>query len=113
MLKNHTLTGRARGAIAGAALALGVATGGLWTSENSEPAQTVEATDCNPVFAGRAGTFYPCDRPADDLVAKNIKKGVGTTGTGCLLGLWTGGPGGIIPGCVGGLVSNIPWGGWS
>lgn len=113
MFKKRALSGRARGAIAGAALALGVATGGLWVSDpatSAEPAE-VQASDCQPVFAGRAG-MLPCDRPADDLVAKNIKKGIGTTGTGCVLGWWTGGPAGIVPGCVGGLVSNIPWGGW-
>lgn len=111
MFKNRTLSGRARGAIAGSALALGVATGGFWVSDSPAPVQT-DASDCQTVFAGRAGTFNTCNRPADDLVAKNIKKAVGTTGTGCVLGWWTGGPAGIVPGCVGGLVSNIPWGGW-
>jgi hypothetical protein len=84
---------------------------GLWAHK---PVSThvSQASSCETVFAGRAGSFNTCNRIPDDQVSRNIQRGVGTTFTGCVIGLLSGGPVGAGWGCVGGLASNIPWGGW-
>jgi hypothetical protein len=97
--KNPSL--RRRGAIAGLAVALSVATGPLWASPDDS------ASACQPITAGRAGTL-PCERhntKTDDT----IEQVLGTTTTGCVVGFVFGLGAGILPGCVGGLVGNIVW----
>lgn len=105
------LNGRTKGAIVGMGLVVGVVTGGVWASAPGDTTST-PAASCGQVFAGRAGSINTCKRIPDDQVARNIKQGVGTTFTGCVVGLASGGPAGAIYGCLGGLVSNIPWNGW-
>lgn len=106
------LSGATKGAIVGVALFAGVMTSSVWSSP-PQPAGTVDASSCGKVFAGRAGQIDTCKRPKDDQVARNIKQGVGTTFTGCLLGGLSGGLPGLGYGCLGGLASNIPWNGWA
>lgn len=61
------------------------------------------------VFAGRSGSL-PCANPyANTPDSQEARKVVGTTITGCLIGLLSGGPAGAGYGCLGGLASNIPW----
>jgi hypothetical protein len=100
------INGRTKGALAGAALVVGVATGGLWTS-GVGPTHTTEAASCT-VFAGRAGTI-PCNSGQNRPDNQQAQQVVGRTLTGCLLGLVGGGGAGVVPGCLGGLASNIPW----
>lgn len=101
------LNGATRGAIAGGALAVSLLTGGLWLSD--EPAASTQAYQCDSshtVFAGRAGALPSCPATHQDRV---IRKVVGTTVTGCVLGLASGGPEGAAYGCLGGLAGNIPF----
>lgn len=88
------------------ALLLSVATGGWWASLSS-PATTPQAGACH-VFAGRSG-YVPCSQNYQDSQDKAARKFVGTTGTGCVLGLIFGGPGGVVAGCASGAAGNIPW----
>ena len=105
--------GRRNGIIVGVALILGVALGGFWADLGSpRPVHVTEASSCGQVFLGRGGTVNTCNRIPDDKVSRNIKRGVGSTFTGCALGLASGGPVGAGWGCLGGFLSNIPWAGW-
>lgn len=98
--------GRAtKGALAGTALLVGVATGGLYL-ESSQP--TTTSASCHHVFAGRAGSL-PCRGPSTPG-DRQIQKFIGTTSTGCVIGFVGGGGVGAVWGCIGGAASNIPWG---
>lgn len=100
-------SGRRRGVIVGTALLASLLGGGIWNA--SVPAHsTPEAATCQ-VFAGRAGQL-PCRNPyANTPDSRFARQFVGTTGTGCLLGLIFGGPAGAAAGCVSGAAGNIPW----
>jgi hypothetical protein len=94
-------SGKRKGVIVGATLALSVATGPVWAAPSED------AAACTPVFAGRAG-MVPCAAPnskTDDA----IEKFIGTTTTGCVVGFVFGYVPGMIAGCVGGAVGNIAW----
>lgn len=95
---------RRKGVIVGVALAVSVATGGVWGG--GAPA-TAQAADCQPVFAGRAGVL-PCP-PPNSATDNTIEKVIGTTTVGCLLGFLAGGGVGAIWGCAGGAAGNIVW----
>lgn len=102
------LNGRTKGAIAGAALLVGVVVGNSWPID-TQPAEP-QASSCVNIFAGRAGTL-PCHRAPLTETDQRVQQGIGTTVTGCLLGGLAGGLPGMGWGCLGGLFSNIPWGG--
>lgn len=101
--KHRKLSGGWKGAIAGGALALGVATGGVWASAPSTPAPAHQASGCAANHFMYRHNLEPCSWDGSGL-----RKMVGQTGSGCVLGA-LGGPEGIFPGCLGGLVSLIPW----
>lgn len=104
------LSNRAKGIILCMTLVVCSITAGVWAHKPTAT-KTTEAS-CGQVFLGRGGTVNTCQRIPDDQVSRNIRRGVGTTFTGCVLGLFSGGPVGAAWGCAGGLASNIPWGGW-
>lgn len=94
--------------MAGAALLVGIATGGLYLSDAPAGSPQPPAASCQQVFAGRAGTLPSCRTVyPDDGTARKV---VGTTMTGCAIGLFGGGLAGAVWGCLGGFASNIPWG---
>lgn len=101
-----TLSGRTKGAIVGIGLFAGVVSGGLWTSE---PASAQPQADGCTVMAGRAGAL-PCTNPyANTPDSREVRKVVGQTFTGGVLGLLSGGPGGALYGAIGGAAAAIPW----
>lgn len=99
--------GATRSAIAGAALLVGVATGGVWGSGTGSTTPAPEASGCY-VVAGRAGTL-PCVSPyANDPQTLIARRVAGRVFVGCVLGVLAG-PEGWYYGCLGGLAANIPW----
>lgn len=102
-------SGKRRGFIIAVALVLGVALGGWWANLGQPATVQHDAASCS-VFAGRSGSLPCSNKYANTPDSKAARQVAGTTVTGCALGLVGGGPVGAIWGCVGGLISNIPWG---
>lgn len=101
-------SGKRRGFIIAVALILGVALGGWWSGLGQSSTVQHEASSCQ-VFAGRGGSLPCTNKYANTSDSKAARQVAGTTVTGCALGLAGGGPVGAGFGCLGGLLSNIPW----
>lgn len=104
-MNEHTNTrGRRAGLAVGAAMVIGVASGGFWASDVPTQASATSQT-CINWAAGWVGLPGPCD---NTKLPKLVRTIVGRTSTGCILGGVVG-PEGILPGCMGGVTSVIAW----
>lgn len=101
--KRRTARRKRNGLIVAGSLALSLITGSTVWGQPSH-----QASACQPVFAGRTG-MIPCSTHVNTPTDDKIEQIIGTTTTGCVLGLIFGGPPGFFAGCVGGAAGNIVW----
>lgn len=100
-------SGRRKGIAIGTALLVSAIGGGVWSSitPNSSAPQSAKCM----VLAGRAGQL-PCHNKYENTPdSRAVRRIVGSTVTGCVMGLIFVGPEAVPGTCVGGLVGNIPW----